>query len=79
MNQYPPCANHNIPSDTPQLDAQTTKKNIQMDSKFRSVAAWGIAILDVVTVRPYILDPQHMHTPKRELVLRLAWLMSTYN
>ena len=40
------------------------------------IADLGISTLYVVKVRPYILEPQHTHIPKRALVLRLAWFMS---
>ena len=33
ITQYLPCANQNTPSDTPPVDAQTTKKILQMGSK----------------------------------------------
>ena len=90
MTQSPPCANRDIPSDTPTVDAQLTKKTHQMEFKYTkspprrecmgwSLADLGITVLPVVIVRPYILDPQHMHIPKRELVSRLEWFMSPSN
>ena len=37
ITQYPPWANQNSPSETPQLDSQTIKKTRQMEPKYQKL------------------------------------------
>ena len=75
-NLYQSCANLDIPSENSTVDTQSTKKKRHMDSK---IASLGITILPIVTVRPYILEPQHIHIPNISLILRLPCFVSPYH
>ena len=52
ITQFPPYSNQDIPSETPPVDAQSTNKTRQMDSKYWSITALGITVLAVLTLIP---------------------------
>ena len=77
ITQSPPCANQDIPSETPPVDAQNIKKTCQMDSKsccFPQYHHTNSSYSETIDT-----GSKKMHTPNKELVLILAWFMSPYN